>query len=187
MSTTARRATATLLCAVLLVALGLMLANMRAETESKPESLNVDLSFDTFAPGVPQTRTSTVDIPVPSEVTDATVAHAGSNARIDVDLTICEGVSGDCRPLTPGLELLPGRHTLSVEATLTNAVQVHGDVDGEADGDGILAGEIRIVESHSPSMVDTGLLMTVAGAGLLAVAVGAVAVRPRHPVVGATP
>ncbi len=170
--TAARRATTALLCGVVLVALGLAFIGLPSDKRA-PESLSVALDFDTFRPGVMQTRTSDVEIPVPSRVTDAEIVQNGvdSNA-ITVDMTICDAVGSGCRPLVAGLELEQGPHTLTVDATLT------GDVPPGART--TLVGQVRIVEARSTSTVDTTLLVAVAGGGLLAIAAGALLVRPRH-------
>ena len=100
MSRTATRATAALLCGVVLVALGLAIIGL-PDTEVAPESLSVDIDFDEFVPGVTQTRTSPVDVPVPSRVAEAEVATSGPDVAIDVDLTICQ--RDRCTPLTLSL------------------------------------------------------------------------------------
>ena len=169
MSRTATRATAALLCGVVLVALGLAVAGIPG-AEPAPESLNVEIDFDTFVPGVTQTRTSLVEVPVPSLVDEARVDTFGSGVDIDVDLTICD--AGRCRPLVAGAELDPGPYTLTVAATLDE--QVAPGTSGD------IAGQIRIVETSRATAIDTTLLMSVAGVGLLAIAIGALLVRQRE-------
>jgi hypothetical protein len=157
---------------VVLVALGLALAGLPT-TEQAPESLNVEIDFDTFVAGVTQTRTSAVEVPVPSRITDARVDTVGTGVVIDTDLTICQ--LDRCRPLVAGLELDPGPYTLSIVATLD--AQVAPGSSGE------LVGQIRLVETRSSAAVDTTVLMVVAGIGLLTIAVGALLVGRRHEVV----
>lgn len=169
MSRTAVRATAALLCGVVLVALGLAFMGL-PDTAHAPESLSVDVDFDTFQPGVTQTRTSMVEVPVPSQVAEARVDAVGSAMSVDVELTICQ--ADDCQPLEAGTELAPGPYTLTVSATLDE--QVTPGSSGE------LAGQIRIVETRRTNAVDTSLLMTIAAIGLAAIAIGALAVRQRH-------
>jgi hypothetical protein len=209
-SRNATRATAALLCGVVLVALGLMVAGMPA-SESPPESLHVALDFDTFVPGETQTRTSQVEIPVPSRVTDAAVTQTGDDATIDVRLTICQAELDRCEPLRAGLELSSGPHALTVEATLTARIGTERPHDRTTDtlparppsaaltppavttvrdtatasGEhASLVGQIRIVESTTSSIVDANLLLTIAGGGLLAIAVGAMVIRPRRTIAG---
>ena len=162
MTRAATRATAALLCGVVLVALGLAIAGM-PDTERAPESLNVEIAFDTFVPGVTQTRTSAIDVPVPSRVIDARVDTIGTDAAVDVALTICS--SDDCHPLAADSELDAGPYTLTIAATLDERVAQGSSGD--------IVGRIRIVEARQPTAVDTTLLMAVAGVGLLAIAIGA--------------
>lgn len=168
MSRTATRATAALLCGVVLVALGLAIAGM-PESERAPASLNVDMNFDTFAPGVTQTRSSAVDVPVPSRIADARVETVGRGVVIDVELTICR--LDDCRPVEAGTELVPGPYTLRVSATLDDQVPPGAS--------GRLVGEIRIVETRRADAIDTTLLMAVAGIGMVVIAVGALLIGQR--------
>ena len=170
MSRTATRAIAALLCGVVLVALGLAIAGM-PDTERAPESLHVEIAFDEFVPGVVQTRSSSVEIPVPSRVTDARVDTAG--APIDVDVTICQ--LDRCRPIVTGTELDPGPYTLDITAALDDDVAPGSSTD--------IVGEIRIVETRQPTAIDTTLLMSAAGIGVVAIAVGALLVRQRPGVV----
>ena len=161
MRRTATRATAALLCGVVLVALGLAIIGL-PDDEIAPESLSVAIDVDTVVPGVTQTRTSPVDVPVPSRVAEAMVATSGPDVAIDVDLTICQ--RDRCTPLTTGLELDPGPYTLTVAATM--------DRNAEPGTSGDIVGQIRIVETHSSTGIDATQLMAVAGVGLLSIAVG---------------
>lgn len=171
MSRAATRATAALLCGVVLVALGLAFVALPG-SRSAPESLRVDLDFDSFVPGETQTRTSTVQVPTPSRVTAATVTQSGP--AIVVDLTVCQLAT--CRPLVEGLELDPGPHTLRVDAVLAAT----GADDIEPGAVTSFGGQIQIVEIHDPTEIDATLLLTVAGVGLLAIAVGVALVHPRQ-------
>lgn len=169
MSRTATRATAALLCGVVLVALGLAIIGM-PDDETAAESLSVEITFDAFVPGVTQTRTSDVDVPVPSRVDEARVDIVGEGVVIDTDLSICQ--LGECQPLAAGLELRPGPYTLSVSATLDREVAPGASAD--------LVGQIRIVETREPTAIDTTLLMIVAGIGVLAIALGVLLVTRRR-------
>jgi hypothetical protein len=171
MSRTATRATAALLCGVVLVALGLAFI-ATPDSATAPESLTVEIDFDTFAPGVTQTRTSNVDVPVPSRVDEARVDIVGEGVELETDLSICQ--LDDCQPLVAGLELRPGPYTLSVAATLDR------EVAPGATGD--LIGQIRIVETRQPTAIDTTMLVTVACIGLLAIALGVQLVTRRREV-----
>lgn len=178
MSRTATRATAALLCAVVLVALGLAYIGL-PDAEVPAESLSVELDFDTFAPGVTQTRTSEVVIPVASRVTEASITQsAGSHMAIDATLTIC-GATG-CRMLEPDLEIDPGPHTLQVEATLADTAPNTPPRDNAPGATGGFTGQIRIVETHRSSGVDTSLLIGISAIGLAAIAIGALIVQPRR-------
>jgi hypothetical protein len=174
MSQTATRTTAALLCGVVLVALGLAFIAL-PDTEVRAESLDVELDFDPFTPGVTQTRTSDVVIPVESQVTDASISQVAAGAmQIDTSLTIC-GASG-CRALVPGLDIDPGPHSLRVEATLVATPQ--GDIaPGATSG---FTGQIRIVERHQSSSVDASLLIAVGAIGLTAIALATLIVQPRR-------
>jgi hypothetical protein len=168
MSRTTKRATAALLCGVVLVALGFAIAGMPA-AEQAPESLSVTIDFDPFVPGITKTRSSAVDVPVPSRVDEALVAINGSDAIIITDLAICQ--VGRCTSLVPGLELDPGPYSLTVAATM--------DASVEPGMSGEIVGQIRIVETHQLTAIDTTLLMGVAGVGLFAIATGALLVGRR--------
>ncbi len=172
MSRAATRATAALLCGVVLVALGLAFVGL-PDSERSPDSMSVEIDFDTFTPGVTQTRSSSVEVPVPSRVAVARVDTIGPDVAIDVDLTICD--RGDCRPLEAGAELEPGPYTLTVAATLDDQV-----APGSS---GRFVGEIRIVETSQTTAIDTTLMMVIAGIGLLAIAIGALLVDRRQGVV----
>lgn len=172
MRTASRRATTALLCGVVLVALGLAFIGLPGDKRA-PESLNVTLDFDTFRPGVTQTRTSQVDVPVPSRVTDAEIAQTGADPNaITVELTICDATASNCQPLVAGVKLDPGTHTLTVDATLTAEVPPGSSTT--------LAGQIRIVETRSISSIDVTLLITIVGGGLLVIAVGALLIGQRQ-------
>lgn len=164
MSRTATRATAALLCGAILVALGLAIAGM-PDTARSPESLNVEITFDAFVPGVTQTRSSSVEVPVRSRVADARVDTA--EALIDVDLTICQ--LDECRPLVAGTELDPGPYTLDIAATLDEQFAAGSSTD--------IVGEIRIVEARQPAATDTTVLMAAPGIGVAAIVIGALTVR----------
>jgi len=169
MGRTATRATAALLCGVVLVALGLAIAALPT-SEHAPESLSVEINFDTFVPGVTQARSSAIDVPVPSRIADARVDTIGSAVAIDVDLTICQ--LERCTPLAVGTELDPGPYTLTVEATMDPGVAPGAS--------GEIVGEITIVETRQSTAIDPTLLMAVAGGGLLAIAVGTLLVGQRR-------
>jgi hypothetical protein len=169
MSRSATRAIAALLCGVVLVALGLAITAM-PDTERAPESISVEIAFDPFLPGRTQTRTSSVDVPVPSQVTEARIDTAG--APLDIELTICQ--LDRCREIVAGTELDPGPYTLTIAATLDEDVAPGSSTD--------IAGEIRIVETRRPTAIDTTLLTSVAGIGVAAVAIGALLVRQRQEV-----
>lgn len=168
MSRNAKRATTALLCAVVLVAFGLALLGL-PESTSTPESLRLNVTFDPFQPGVTQTRTSAVDVPVTSRVDAARIEAIGSDT-IDVDLTICEHAA--CEPLAVGTELGPGSYVLRVAATLREEMPPGSSSD--------LIGEIRIVEIRRQAMADPSRLIAFAAAGALAIAVGALTVRRRR-------
>ncbi|MGB0112190.1 MAG: hypothetical protein WBP59_03125 [Ilumatobacteraceae bacterium] len=174
MSRATTRATAALLCGVVLVALGLAFVGL-PDAEAPAESLSVRLDFDTFSPGVTQTRTSDVVIPVASRVTDASIEQSADSAMsLDTVLTICS-VTG-CEPLVPGLEVATGPHTLTVEATLADSTQT----DTAPGAVGSFTGQIRIVETHQSAGVDTSLLVGISAIGLAAIAIGAFIVSPRR-------
>jgi hypothetical protein len=168
MSRTATRATAALLCGVVLVALGLAIIGM-PDDATAPESMNVEVDFDTFIPGVTQTRSSAVDVPVPSKVAEARVDTTGSGASIDATLSICQ--LDRCAPLVVGAELDPGPYTLTVAATMNQSVEPGSTVE--------LFGRIRIIETHQSAAIDPTLLIAAAGIGLVTISTGALLVG-RH-------
>ena len=172
MSRNATRATAALLCGVVLVALGLAIAGL-PDFERAPESLSLEIDFDTLQPGVTQTQSSQVDVPVASRVAEARVDSVGFEAVIDVELTICD--FDGCRPLEAGTDLDPGQYTLTVAAKLDE--QAAPGTSGE------FVGQIRVVETHRSTAIDTTLLMSIAGVGLLAIGLGALLVGRRQEVV----
>lgn len=169
MGRVAVRVATALLCGVVLAALGLAFLGL-PDSPVAPEALRVDVDFGTFQPGVTQVRTSPVDVPVPSEITEARVGTVGSETSIDVGLALCQRSS--CEPLRAGVELAPGRYEVQIAATLTDDVTPRASAD--------LVGEISIVETYRSTMVDTTVLMAVAGAGLCAIAAGAFAVSQRQ-------
>lgn len=172
MSPNATRAIAALLCGVVVVALGLAIAGL-PDFGRSPESLSLEIDFDTLQPGVTQTQSSQVDVPVASRVAQARLDTVGFGTAIDVELTICD--FDGCRPLEAGTELDPGQYTLTVAATLDE--QATPGTSGE------FGGQIRVIETHQSTSTDTTLLMSIAGVGLLTITLGALLVGRRQEVV----
>lgn len=157
MSRGARRATTALLCGVVLVALGFAIA-ASPDAERAPQSLRVDVAFDPFVPGVTQTRTTSMEVPVPSRVAEARID--ATRMPIRVELAVCQ--LDTCRPIVVGSELEPGPYTLIVASTLDT--QVAAGTSGE------IVGQIRLVEARQPIADDATLLRT-AFAGFVAVGI----------------
>ena len=172
MSRSATRATTALLCGVVLVALGLAIA-ATPDAERAPESLRVDIAFDAFVPGITQTRTSGVEVPVPSRIAEARVDATGLPVR--VELAICRLDS--CRPIVVGSELDPGPYILIVAATL--------DAQVAADTSGGIVGQIRLVEARQPIADDATLVLTAfAGFVTVGIVVGALMMAQRQRIAG---
>ena len=89
MSRSARTVTTLLLCVVLLGALVFAIVSHPDEPPpSRP--IAVDLDFDTFQPGVVQTRTTPMHVPVRSQVRRAGMLRStGDTADIDWTFELC--------------------------------------------------------------------------------------------------
>lgn len=155
MSPSASRVTAALLCVVAFGALVIAYIGLPS-TVVVAEPMNLDLDFGVMAPGVPETRTSTLDVPVASTVH---VAHASSTTGADdvaVEFELCRDEL--CRALTAGEDVEPGIYTLRVSATLTPDLAPGTSTS--------IAGQLQLTETKSTGLADPGLLLAVAVIGV---------------------
>lgn len=165
-NTAASKAAAALLCVVAFGALVLAFVGMPAST-AVAEPVNLDLDFGTLVPGVPQTRTSSLDVPVPSTVRRAHAASASGAHDVDVTFELCR--AGRCRQLTAGDRIEAGLYTLRVTATLA--------ADLAPGTTTTIAGQLQLTETKSSGLAKPDTLIAVAGIGAIGVIVVALTAR----------
>jgi len=148
MTERARTTTAALLCAAVVGALVLIVLGLRAP-ESGFEPFEVSLDFDTFAPGVEQTLSTVIDVPVRSSVIEAgTTVSTGVASDIDWTFELCQGAT--CRLLMRDSEVEPGAYRLQVSAVLASDTEpgARGRVFGRVQfGESLTSSENRSGES----------------------------------------
>ena len=166
MSSAASKATAALLCVVAFGALVLAFVGMPNST-AIAEPVNLDLDFGTLVPGIPQTRTSSLDVPVPSTVRRAHAASTSGAGDVDVTFELCR--AGNCRQLTTGERIEPGVYTLQVSATLAADI-----APGTTTA---IAGQLQLAETKSSGLAKPDTLILIAGIGVVGVIVVALATR----------
>lgn len=177
MNSAASKATAALLCVVAFGALVLAFVGIPTST-AVAEPVNLDLDFGTLVPGIAQTRSSSLDVPVPSTVRQARAASTSGAGDIDVTFELCR--SGICRQLTTGERIEAGLYTLKVSATLAPDIAPGTTTT--------IAGQLQLAETRSGGLTDPDTLIWVAGIGMAGVIVVALTTRlnARHRR-GATP
>jgi len=171
MTERARTTTAALLCVAVVGALVLIVLALR-EPDSSFEPFEVSLDFDTFVPGVVQTRSTVVAVPVRSRVIEAgTVASSGLASDIDWTFQLCQGAI--CRPLTRDSEVEPGAYRVQVSAVLAS--------DTEPGASGRVFGRVQFGESLTTSEGRSGesTLVWWAAIGGMVVTVGILVSRRR--------
>jgi hypothetical protein len=178
MSTSAAsKATAALLCVVAFGALVLAFVGMPTST-AVAEPVNLDLDFATLVPGVAQTRTSPLDVPVPSTVRRARATSTSGADDVEVTFELCRAAS--CHRLTEGERIEAGLYTLQVSATLSPDV-----APGTTN---TIAGQLQLAETKSSGLAKPNTLIAIAGIGVVGVIVAALATRlGRRQRRGATP
>ena len=173
MTERARTTTAALLCVAVVGALVLIVLALR-EPDSSFEPFEVSLDFDTFVPGVVQTRSTAVDVPVRSRVIEAgTVASSGLASDIDWTFQLCQGAI--CRPLTRDSEVESCAYRVQVSAVLASAS------DTEPGASGRVFGRVQFGESLTTSEGRSGesTLVWWAAIGGMVVTVGILVSRRR--------
>ncbi len=158
MSTSATKATAALLCVVAFGALVFAFVGVPTST-AVAEPVNLDLDFGTLVPGVAQTRTSSLDVPVPSTVRRAEAGSLSGADDIAVTFELCQRDA--CRPLRAGERVEAGLYTLRVSATLA-ADLAPGTVT-------TIAGQLQLAETKSGGIVKPDTLIAVAAIGIAGV------------------
>ena len=143
MTERARTTTAALLCVAVVGALVLIVMAFRAP-DSAFEPFEVSLDFDTFAPGVIQSRSTVVDVPVRSRVIEAgAVASSGLASDIDWSFELCQGAT--CVPLTRDSTVESGAYRVQVSALLA------ADTSTEPGASGRVFGRVQFGESLTSS------------------------------------
>jgi hypothetical protein len=177
MSSAASKATAALLCVVAFGALVLAFVGLPNST-AVAEPVNLDLDFGTLVPGIPQTRTSSLDVPVPSTVRRAHAASVSGADDVAVTFELCR--SNSCRQLTQGARVEAGLYTLRVSATLAPDISPGTTTT--------IAGQLQLAETRTSGLAKPDTLIWIAGIGLTGVTVVAITGRlsARHRR-GATP
>ena len=176
MTTSASKATAALLCVVAFGALVLAYVGLPSDV-AVAEPVNLDLDFGVLVPGVAQSRTSPLDVPVPSTVRRAHAASTSGTHDVAVTIALCRGDS--CRPLTTGDRIEAGRYTLRVSATLAPDLPP-GTVTS-------IAGQLQLAETRSTGLENPNILIAVAGIGVVGAGIVALTSRRRSHRHGATP
>ena len=170
MSRSARAVTSLLLCVVLLGAVALAVVSIPTAS-AVPEPISVDLDFDTFEPGIVQTRTSPMQVPVQSQVRRAGILRStGNTADIEWTFELCR--DGACRTLEEGADVEPGEYALRVSAALASGA--------EPGGRGSVAGQVQLVETESPTPVSSSAVLAIAAIGVTGVILVALATRRRR-------
>jgi hypothetical protein len=177
MSSAASKATAALLCVVAFGALVLAFVGLPNST-AVAEPVNLDLDFGTLVPGIPQTRTSPLDVPLPSTVRRAQAGSLSGTDDVAVTFELCR--SDICRRLTQGARVDAGFYTLRVSATLAADIAPGTTTT--------IAGQLQLAETRSSALAKPDTLIWIAGIGVVGAIVVALATRlsARHRR-GATP
>ena len=165
-SSAASKATAALLCVVAFGALVLAFVGMPTSA-AVAEPVNLDLDFGTLAPGVPQSRTSSLDVPVPSTVRRAHAASTSGADDVDVTFELCRAEI--CHRIAEGERIEAGLYTLRVSATLSPDLAPGTTTT--------IAGQLQLTETKSSGLAKPDTLMAIAGIGVVGVVVAALAAR----------
>jgi hypothetical protein len=167
MSRSARTVTTALLCVVFLGAVGFALVSIPTAS-AVPEPVTVNLDFDTFVPGVVQTRSTQMQVPVQSTVRRAGVLQStGDAAAIDWTFELCR--DGACGALEEGADVESGDYQLQVSAVLAR--------DVEPVGQGSVAGQFQLVETDSPTPMPSTAVLALAAIGVTGVVLVALTTR----------
>jgi hypothetical protein len=148
------------LCVVAFGALVLAFVGMPTSTAAA-QPVNLDLDFGVLVPGIPQTRASSLEVPVASTVRLAHAASTTGADDVDVSFDLCRTES--CRPLTAGERVEAGRYTLRVSATLA--------ADLAPGTETTIAGQLQLVETKTSRLTKPETLIAVAGIGIVGVMV----------------
>jgi hypothetical protein len=167
-SSAASKATAALLCVVAFGALVLAFVGLPTSA-AVAQPVNLDLDFGTLLPGIPQTQTSSLDVPVASTVRQAHAASTSGAEDVDVTFELCRAAS--CRQLTAGERIEAGLYTLKVSATLSPDIAPGTTTT--------IAGQLQLAETKSSGLPQPNTLIAVAGIGIVGVIVAALATRLR--------
>ena len=167
MTERARTTTAALLCVAVVGALVLIVMAFRTPDPSF-EPFEVSLDFDTFVPGVIQTRSTAIEVPVRSRVIEAgVVASSGLTSTIDWTFELCQGAS--CRPLTRDLAVESGAYRVEVSALLASDTEpgASGRVVGRVQfGESLTSSDGRSGESHVVWWAAIGAMVVTIGIAL---------------------
>lgn len=176
MSTSASRATAALLCVVAFGALVLAYVGLPSDVVVA-EPVELDLDFGVLVPGVEQTRTSPLDVPVPSTVHRARAVSTPGTDDVVVTFALCR--EDNCRVLTTGDKIEPGMYTLRVSATVSADLPPGTTTS--------IAGHLQLAETKSSGLARPDPLVAMAGIGVVGAGVAGLASRRRADRRGATP
>ena len=165
-SSAASKATAALLCVVAFGALVLAFVGIPTSA-AVAEPVNLDLDFGTLAPGIAETRTSSLDVPVPSTVRKAHAASTSGADDVDVTFELC-GALG-CRQLAEGERIEAGRYSLRVSATLSPDLAPGTTTT--------IAGQLQLAETKSSGLAKPDTLTAIAVVGVAGVIVAALTTR----------
>jgi hypothetical protein len=166
MSSAASKATAALLCVVAFGALVLAFVGL-PNSAAVAEPVNLDLDFGTLVPGIPQTRTSSLDVPVPSTVRRAHAASLSGADDVDVTFEVCR--ADICRQLTQGARVDAGIYTLRISAALAPDLAPGTTTT--------IAGQLQLAETRSSGLAEPDTLIWIAGIGVVGVIVVAITTR----------
>lgn len=162
MHTTAHTTSVALLCAVVIGALALLITGVPADAETEP--IQVVLDFDTFLPGVAQTRSSDLEVPVRSEVASAGVVRAsGLASAVDWSFRVCAR-SGPCTPIAEDDVVQAGDYVLEVSGVLP------GDTETEVRGAaGSVVGQVQLIEADPGGIEVTRALLALVAAAIVGI------------------
>jgi hypothetical protein len=166
MSSAASKATAALLCVVAFGALVLAFVGL-PNSAAVAEPVNLDLDFGTLVPGIPQTRTSSLDVPVPSTVRRAHAASLSGADDVAVTFEVCR--ADICRQLTHGARVDAGLYTLRISAALAPDLAPGTTTT--------IAGQLQLAETGSSALAKPDTLISIAGIGVVGVIVVAITSR----------